>query len=65
MVNRAQKSKKGKQPDNRPARARYWRENRLEKHKINNLVRYNGFEDRNEASKYWHSVRQRYHGGYH
>ena len=58
----AQKAKKSKQPDKRPARARYWASGRLAKHKIRNLMNNNGFESKADAEKYWKSVRKRYIG---
>ena len=39
-----------------PARDRYWNENRLEKHKVRNLMRCSGMT-RAEATKYWREAR--------
>lgn len=51
------KKKTNKRPDKRPARARYWNERKLEKHKVRNLMRHNGFASKAEALKFWKSVR--------
>lgn len=56
----AQKAKKSKRPDNRPARARYWASKRLLKNKVRNLMKNNGFESEAEAKSYWLSVRVRH-----
>jgi len=58
----AQKAKKTKMPDKRPARARYWASKKLSKRKIRNLVKHNGFETEAKANSYWRSVRTRYCG---
>jgi hypothetical protein len=42
--------------NNGPARQRYWAENRLRKHKVRNLMRYNGMT-RSEAELLWDSSR--------
>jgi hypothetical protein len=39
-----------------PARQRYWREGRLAKHKVRNLVRYNGLTE-SEAYVLWMNSR--------
>lgn len=53
-------SRRGKRPDTRPAKKRYWRPGRLREKKIRNMVR-NGM-DRDAAEKQWDSTRRRYHG---
>ena len=53
------RGKKSKSPDKRPARVRYWASGRLEKHKVRNLVKNNGFNSEIEASVFWRSVRKR------
>ncbi|KKM78026.1 hypothetical protein LCGC14_1364170 [marine sediment metagenome] len=50
--------RRGKAPDDRPARARYWNTKQLEKHKVRNLVRCCGM-DKAKATVYWRSVRKR------
>ena len=56
----AQKTKRSKMPDTRPARARYWARGKLAKRKIRNLMLYNGFDSKAEASVFWRSVRTRH-----
>ena len=49
--------KKGKRPDKRPARLRYWMSGRLEERKIRNLMKYCGMS-RQSAYKRWHNTRK-------
>ncbi|KKM74975.1 hypothetical protein LCGC14_1394890 [marine sediment metagenome] len=61
VIERQQKSqrpKSTKKPDKRPARARYWSERHLEKHKVRNLIRCNGMT-RTQALVFWREVRIR------
>ena len=53
-----QARKKGKRPDARPARARYWSKRTLEKRKVRRLMRCNGFATEGEAKDHWREVRQ-------
>jgi hypothetical protein len=52
-----QKIGKRKSPDTRPARARYWQKRQLEKHKVRQLMRHNGFTDRAKAVRFWREGR--------
>lgn len=54
---KSSRPKKSKRPDNRPARARYWSERHLEKHKVRNLVRCNGMTE-DQARAFWREVRK-------
>jgi hypothetical protein len=49
--------KKGKRPDKRPARLRYWMSGRLEERKIRNLMKYCGMS-KQSAYKFWHNTRK-------
>jgi len=50
-------SKKGKRPDNRPARKRYWLKRVLESRKIHNLMKYCGMT-KQQAYNFWHRNRK-------
>ena len=54
------KRRKGKRPDNRPARKRYWNELHLSHNKVRNLIDCNGFDNEREARVFWMSVRKRH-----
>jgi hypothetical protein len=49
--------KKGKRPDLRPARARYWQRGQLRKHKVRNLVRCCGLSVA-AATRRWEETRK-------
>lgn len=53
-----QKQKKGKRPDNRPARKKYWITGRLARNKIRNMIRC-GRMTFNAAVTAWESSRNR------
>jgi hypothetical protein len=53
----AQKPKKTKRPDKRPARARYWATKTLRKRKVRNLVRH-GHMERFAAEAHWDNARK-------
>ena len=55
----ANKLKRSKSPDTRPARGRYWASGRLAEKKIRNLMKYKGFETEAKAKSYWLSVHKR------
>ncbi len=57
---KSQRSKKGKRPDKRPSRPRYWNSGRLALRKIRNLVR-SGYSPR-EALRLWTETRKRHQG---
>jgi len=44
--------------NDRESRKKYWRYEILKRHKVRNLVHYNGM-DKKEAANYWDSVRTR------
>lgn len=50
--------KKGKRPDTRPARARYWSKKSLQKKKVKNLLAHNGFDDEHKARVFWLDARK-------
>lgn len=50
-------AKKGKRPDSRPARIRYWNSKSLLKRKIGNMIRCNGVPPET-AKQVWLNVRQ-------
>jgi len=54
-------SKRGKRPDPRPARKRYWTSGRLVLRKLRNLVIY-GRMAPSRAIDYWDKARRRYRG---
>lgn len=53
----AKQFRKGKRPDNRPARKRYWAKGQLRKNKIRNMVA-NGWEQE-KAERVWDATRTR------
>jgi len=60
MAQSAKKSSphKFKGRNDRESRRKYWLYDKLKLHKVRNLIRCNGM-DRNEAVKFWNSVRIR------
>jgi hypothetical protein len=50
------KNRKHGRNKRKPAHIRYWAENRLEKHKVRNLVRCNGMSEE-QATVFWNKVR--------
>lgn len=52
----AKLSKKGKMPDKRPARARYWSSGRLRERKIANIVKSSGLSPL-AADELWEAAR--------
>ena len=59
---KANRSKKGKRPDKRPARGKYWRTGTPRKRKVAHLMQHNGFSSKREALEFWLKARTRYAG---
>ncbi len=53
-----QQSKRGKRPDNRPARARYWQKKTLKNRKIRHIMANNPHLSRREATDLWEDSRR-------
>jgi hypothetical protein len=56
-IQRAQRGKKSKKPDKRPARLRYWLSRHLERNKVRRLMKYCGMT-KQQALDYWNTHRQ-------
>jgi hypothetical protein len=55
---KGQKGKKGKAPDKRPARKKYWLSRALEKNKVKQIMRYSSMSYA-AALEYWRTLRQK------